>query len=201
MCLFHVLVADFHALTLFCHYLITESNSNFFSSLLLDLLERYVDIHLSPSPTRACQVFGVSDGGWFSGVFWLGLVFVLFFGFFFNSWDAQSFYASSALKSYLTVSTGCTCKSCIPSDISHAGILPRVNPMRRAVNQARCSLFPVDTSSPSYCFQRACLTQQWCSDMDNLCTCNFDFISQGWHKIFFSSWGEKKGKRGKKRKK
>lgn len=82
MCLFHVLVADFHALTLFCHYLITESNSNFFSSLLLDLLERYVDIHLSPSPTRACQAFGVSDGGWFSGVFWLGLVFVLLFGVF-----------------------------------------------------------------------------------------------------------------------
>lgn len=120
---------------------------------------------------------------------------------FFNSWDAQSFYASSALKSYLTVSTGCTCKSCIPSDISHAGILPRVNPMRRAVNQARCSLFPVDTSSPSYCFQRACLTQQWCSDMENLCTCNFDFISQGWHKIFFSSWGKKRKKGKKKRKK
>lgn len=60
MCLFHVLVADVHALTLFCHYLLTESNSNFFSSLLLDLLERYVGIHLSPSPTRACQAFGFS---------------------------------------------------------------------------------------------------------------------------------------------
>lgn len=60
MCLFHVLIADFRALTLFCHYLITESNSNFFSSLLLDLLERYADIHLSPSPTRDCQAFGFS---------------------------------------------------------------------------------------------------------------------------------------------
>lgn len=124
---------------------------------------------------------------------------VLFFSF--NSWDAQSFYASSALKSYLTVSTGCTCKSCIPCDISHAGTLPRVNPMRRAVNQARCSLFPVDTSSPSYCFQRACLTQQWCSDMDILCTFNFDFISQGWHKNFFSPWKKKKGKKRKKKEK
>lgn len=123
-------------------------------------------------------------------VFWLGFVLV-----FFNLWNAQSFYAPSALTSYLTVSTGCTCKACIPSDINHTGTLPGVNPMRRAVNQAQYSLFPVDTSSPSYCFQRGCLTQQWCSNMDNLCVCDFDFISQGWYKNFSSPWKKKKGEK------
>lgn len=54
----NVLVADFHALTLFCHYLLTKPNSVFFSSLLL--LKRYVGIHLFPSLTRACQAFGFS---------------------------------------------------------------------------------------------------------------------------------------------
>lgn len=127
--------------------------------------------------------------------FWLGFVLLFILKKF---WDAQSFYAPSALKNYLTVSTGCTCKSCIPADINHTGTLPRVNPMRRALNQARYSLFPVDTSSPSYCFQRGCLTQQWCNNMDNLCTCDFDFISQGWHKNFSSPWGKKKKKKGRK---
>lgn len=62
--------------------------------------------------------------------------------------------------SYLTVSIGSTYESYIPSDINHIGTLPRVNPMRRALNQAWHSLFPVDTSSSSYCFQRSCFTKQ-----------------------------------------
>lgn len=42
-----------------------EPSSNFFSSLLLVILERYVDIHLSPSTTRIWQafVFLLMEGG------------------------------------------------------------------------------------------------------------------------------------------
>lgn len=47
----------------------------------------------------------------------------------------------------------------------------------KALNQAWCSVFPVETSSFSYCFQRGCFTQEWFSKEKNLCVCNFHFMS------------------------
>ena len=148
------------------HYPIIEPNSNFLSPLHLVMLERYVDIQLSPSLTRVWKAFSfllMEDGSQVN--------------FFFNSWDAHCFYAPSILKSYLTVSIGSTYESCIPSDINHTGTLSRVNPMRRALNRARCSVFPVDTSGSIYCFQRDWFTQQWCSEENNWYACNFKLMS------------------------